>query len=142
MGHSPDQNPPAGCNTCRVAQRLSVQPKIPMTSFIDPVLPSMPVNVTGARELGDAACAATRERPSIYRRARTLVKFAFGLQIFTVLAALVYCLALRRGPSPWLCVLVTASVVTASLAAAEIASAILDVADAQQPLRGRGLVHH
>lgn len=107
-------------------------------TFIEPVLPSMPVNVSGAAApSSEAAPLGQLRSASYYRRGRMALKAAFGLETLGVLTGLTYLAGGRHGPAPVLLALAAVCVLAVSFAAVELAGAFFDMADVQVSLRMR-----
>lgn len=107
-------------------------------TFIEPTLPSIPVNVSGAAP-ASAECVSLQQlrNRSCYRRARTVVKAAFAFECVSLAAGWSAIAGVRHGPVLLLWTLAMLATIAVSFAALEVAGAIFDLADAQIALRSR-----
>ena len=104
-------------------------------TFLEPTLPSFPVNVTGiaASEAASPTVQSLRHLRlnSCYRAARMGFKTALALETISAAAAVAYCAVNKGG---WVAVVVSVAATGAlvmSYALMEVAGAVLDLADAQ-----------
>lgn len=99
--------------------------------FFEPTLPSLPVNVTGVAMSAKARPLRRLRRDSCYGTARLALRVAFALEVLLATIGTTYFATQRGGWLGVFAALGCASVLAASLAAAEVAMAVLDCADLQ-----------
>lgn len=111
-------------------------------TFIEPIMPSMPVNVTGTTQPSAQEAVLRQVRAgTCYRGARLALKAAFVLETCFAVVAVAFCTATRHGWVPLLGTVGGVALLAASYAALECGVSLLDVADAQM-LRPRHRVDH